>query len=188
MYQATLRSAGLWVGLFLLAAVSGCRTRVVHGEETVYTSAWWLGPTVLLIGLAAAAAGWRLRRWSGWLGYFLLAAGLALALILVPGVYHYRVKVDADHLETHHGAWWSPVRHHLRFDDLKELRWGSSEIPARNQYGQVVLTTIYFLVGIRKSGEEEMVEVGGLLREALPEVLNRARARGVPIIEKHFSP
>jgi hypothetical protein len=160
-------------GLALLTT-SGCYERVARGDQSVYQFAWWMGPAVIAGGILGVPAGWFLRRVNERWGFVLMVLGPVLLILVAPAMFSDRVVVDPDHFEARYGIWFRPSVHSIRFDDLREIRY----VKVKGARGR----TDYQLNCITKAGETRVVHAGDLVRNTVPEILARAKAKGVPVV------
>lgn len=137
---------------------------------------WWTGALCIAGGVIAIPAGLVVFRKNRWTGGLLVLGGLAVLGVLAPSMYADEPWVDADHFEARYGFWWSPTRHNIRFDDLREI-----QIVAKTKMTRRGKQTSYELHCAKKSGGTEIVHVGTIMGEAGGEILDRAEEKGVPI-------
>jgi hypothetical protein len=165
---------GAIFGALVLCGLCGCTHKETRTDQTVYRFDGWLIGLVFLAGLATIPFGRSLARRNRPCGWALLLAGpLFFSLGISPSLWNDEVIVDGDHFESRCGFWWSPTRHRVRFADLREIRCVGT--PRRRGRPSYSLRCTW------KSGERQTVEVKDLLREALPEILEQARASGVTV-------
>jgi hypothetical protein len=166
-----------FVHFLLLATLfgnSGCYDQSTHGDQTVFSFAAWLGPVVILGGLVFVPAGWFLRRVSAKWGFVVMGLAPVLLILVAPAMYSDKVVVDAEHFEARYGIWFAPSTHNIRFDDLREIR----HVGVRGNRNRVN----YQLECVRKDGSTEVVAIGDLVVNAVPEILRRAEAKQVQIL------
>jgi hypothetical protein len=156
--------------------MSGCYNREVTGETTTYSAAIWAGLLVILGGLCAIPIGLVItaRTWRGWL---VVAVGPIISFTIGPSLLLDTVKVDANHFECRYGAWWSPSQFNIRFDELQSMQHIVEE-----KQGRRGKTYNHYLICNYKNGHSTKVSVGDLMKQALDDILNRARARNVPVL------
>jgi hypothetical protein len=160
---------------FVLCSASGCYEKAVHGDQSVYSFATWLRILAIVGGIVMIPAGWFLRRASEKYGYTVVALGPLFLLVVAPAMFNDRVVVDAEHFEARYGIWISPYTHNVRFDDLREIHHVG--VPGRRN------RTTYQLHCFRKDGgEPEVVPIGDLVVNAVPEILDRAAAKKVHVV------
>jgi hypothetical protein len=159
-----------------LCFLAGCYERVSHGNESIYRFVWWLGPVIIAAGLLGIPLGWLLRKWSPRWGFVLMVMGPVLLLIIAPAMYSDYVVIDDEHFEAQYGFWFAPSVHNLRFGDLREIRYVA--VPGSRG------STYYELRCLSKTGRETVVDAGDLVRNTVPEILTRARARGVLVMDQ----
>jgi hypothetical protein len=170
------RGVLILVGLLALCFVSGCYERVSLGNQSLYHFAWWLGPAVIAAGILAVPIGWFVRKQNGRWGFVLMVMGPVLLIIAAPAMYSDRVLIDEEHFETRYGFWFSPTVQNIRFDDLQAIRY----VAVRARRGR----TNYELRCTRKSGGEATVHAGDLVKNAVPEILTRAKAKGIVVLDQ----
>jgi hypothetical protein len=159
-------------------AILGCVKQRVVGEATTYSPQPWAIAVTGLVAVAAAVAGWFIRRKKkGW-GYVLLGGGLLVLATTVPGLALSGATVDPDHVEWSRGF----RRYSLRFDDLAGIDHTVKSIP----FGRTS-QDVHYLVFTRKDGGATTIQVepdtDHYLRAAIPDILRRARGHGVPCTE-----
>jgi hypothetical protein len=176
VHSKRARGVLILVGLLALCFVSGCYERVSAGNQSLYRFDWWLGPAVIGAGILAVPIGWFVRKQNARWGFVLMVMGPVLLAIVAPAMYSDRVLIDDAHFEARYGFWFSPSEHNIRFDDLQAIRYIA--IPARRG------RTKYELRCARKSGGEATVHAGDLVRNAVPEILTRARAKGIIVLDQ----
>jgi hypothetical protein len=162
--------------MVVLLAASGCYERVTQADQSVYRFAWWTGPLVIVGGILSVPAGWYLRRVSQRFGFVLMCMGPFLLILIAPAMYSDRVVVDDQHFEARYGMWFRPSEHSVRFEDLREI----GVVGTRDRRGR----TKYVLRCTAKNGETQVVQAGDLVRNTLPEILARARAKGVQAVDE----
>jgi hypothetical protein len=157
----------------------GCVERHVEGDTTTYTTEPWAIVTVELAAFSACVAGWYIRRKRKWPGYILLGGGVLVLCTTAPGLAMSRATVDPDHVE-----WNIGFKHYsFRFDELAEIRHTVKEIPIGK-----TIRDVHYLDFTMKSGEKTHIQVepdgDRFLQDAIPEILMRAKERGVPCSEQ----
>jgi hypothetical protein len=175
-----VRGVRVLVGVLVLCLLCGCYERVVHGNQSIYRFAWWIGPLVIAAAFVALPLGWILRRWSKKYGFVLMALSPVALVIVAPAMYSDYVLIDDEHFEARYGFWFHPNEQKLRFQDLREVQY----VPLRDNRGRIK----YELHCIAKSGQMTVVPAGDLVKNTVPEILERARARGVVIVNQPVAP
>jgi len=170
------RSRVVVIGLLTLVLIPGCYERVVDGQESIYRFAWWLGLLVIAGGLLGVPVGWLLRRWSRKWGFALMCMAPILLIIVAPAMYSDHVVVDDEHFEDRFGFWFHPSTTTVRFQDLREIHY----VGVPDNRGRIN----YELRCISKTGQTEVVPAGDLAKNAVPEILSRAKARGVEVVSE----
>ncbi len=167
------RPAVLIVAL-LLCSMAGCYEHEISGNQSIYRFVWWLGPVVFVVGVLGSFVGWRLRKYRwGFIGFIM---GPVLILIVAPSMFSDRVVIDDDHFEARYGFWFSPTVHHVRFDELREMRYVAvTDMRGRRKFQ---------IHCVMNSGEVEVVHSGDLVKNTVSEFLARAQARGVPVVNR----
>ncbi len=169
----------LWL---LIASVPifflGCVRRHVEGDTTTYSPEPWVIAATGFVAAAAVMAGWYLRRRRKVWGYVLLGGGVLVLCTTVPGLYVSRAIIDPDHVEWSRGF----NRFYFRFDDLAEIDHTVKRIPIGGS-----IRNVHYLVFTRKTGEKTHIQVepdsDRFLEDAIPEILWRARERGLRCTE-----
>jgi hypothetical protein len=164
------------LALLSLVAMSGCYERVTAGDQSVYRFAWWTGPLLIVSGILSMPAGWYLRRVSQRFCFVLMCMGPFLLFLIAPAMYSDRVVVDGEHFAARYGIWFSPHEHSVRYDDLREI----GIVGTRDRRGR----TKYVLRCTTKAGETQVIPTGDLVRNTVPEILERARAKGVNVVDE----
>jgi len=159
------------VGVLALCLISGCYEHVSRGNQSLYRFAWWVGPMVIVGGILGVLIGWLLRKRSQTWGVLLMVMAPVLLVIVAPAMYSDHVLIDDEHFETRYGFWFSPAKHNLRFEDLREIRYVA--VPGSRG------STNHELHCIANTGQTSVVHAGDLVRNTVPEILARAKARGV---------
>ncbi|MGC8642741.1 MAG: hypothetical protein ACP5XB_23020 [Isosphaeraceae bacterium] len=144
-----------------------------RGDQAVYRFAWWLGPAVIAGGILAEPVGWYLRKVNRKWGFVLMVMGPVLLVAVAPAMYSDRVAVDKEHFEAKYGLWFRPTEKSVRFDDLREIRL----VGVKGNRGRIN----YELRCFTKTGETRIVPAGDLLKNTVPEILERAKAKGVNV-------
>jgi hypothetical protein len=160
--------------------------QVAGDGETVYRWSAWADFGFLAIVLVFLPVVWLVRKREALFGCVLplaLLAGVSaltmtFCALFVP--HKYEVSVTPDQFEVRKGGFGQPERQSFRFHDFKELRLGSEwktlarsgfVVPFRDSYMEIVF----------RDGRRENVVVGRLVEAALPELVDRAQGRGVPM-------
>jgi len=162
------------VTVLALLVISGCYERVTQGDQSVYRFAWWLGPAVIAGGILGGPVGWFVRKVNRRWGYALMFLSPFLLIAVAPAMYSDRVVVDDRHFEARYGMWFSPTVQDVKFDDLREIRY----VGVKDSRGR----TKYELRCITKTGETRVVPAGDLVKNTVPEVLAKARDKGVNVV------
>lgn len=160
--------------LVLCLASSGCYSITMQGEQAHYGFAWWAGPAVAATGLLMVPFGWFLGRRVWGRAYALMLAGPLIIFFVVPSMYSDSVVVDRDHFECRYGLWWSPSQFTVRYAEL-------SEIHLLEQRDGIKRRRHEYLLCLYKTGRQEKISVGTLVRQAVGDILHRAEERGVTV-------
>ena len=130
---------------------------------------------VVLVPIGIAAFIQKKRLW----GVILVLAGPIVAIGWAPGLYLDKVVVSEETLYSRHGFWWSPTIHNIRYDDLSNVRLGVDV--TRGRRGRKNYS--YYFDCSYKSGKQERVPVGDLVKQALPEIGAHFAKHGVNVVD-----
>jgi hypothetical protein len=161
---------------FLLGHVK----RQASGDTTSYAIEAWVIAVVASVAITVGVLGWYVRRKRKWFGYLMLGCGVLVLCTTVPGLSLSRTVVDPDHVE------WNRGSHHysFRFDELGGVEHTVKKIPL----GSIIKRDVHYLDFTKKSGEKVHIQLDlgadRILQDAIPEIIMRARERGVLCIEK----
>lgn len=158
-------------------ALAGCYRKVSEGGSLTLSLQPWVPLLVAIAGVVLVPVGVVLltRRQLLW-GIALPVVGLLMAIAIAPGMYLDRVVVNEEGFTSRHGFWWSPSVHDIRYKDLSVVRVVVEERTTRRGKSYSYSFDCSF-----KSGREERVPLGDVMREALPEIAQQFRAHGVPV-------
>jgi hypothetical protein len=177
------RSILILIVFACLCFVSGCYARASEGNVATYRYARWVPPAVIAVGLLAIPLGLLLGKGSKTSMFVAIGITSIVLLTEAPLTYSNYVIIDDDHFETDIGLWFASTesKHRsVQFQDLKEIRY----VETTYHYGRRP-TTNYDLHCIPKKGEPFVVQVsGGLVNNSLPEILYRAKAKGVKVVNQ----
>ena len=176
MQTGSARFRAVLVAALTVCFAAGCYERVTRGNESIYRFAWWLGPMIIAGGLVGVPIGLLLRKWSKRLGFVLMGLAPVLLFIVAPAIYSDYVRIDDEHFEARYGFWFAPSVHNLRFGELREVRY----VAVRGPRGR----TNYELRCLNKTGQLSVVSAGDLVRNTVPEILQRAKLRGVQVVDE----
>jgi hypothetical protein len=168
----------LWLVLMgVLLFCIGCVKQQVQGDTIIFSPEPWVIVVTALAAATASMTGWFVRRKRKWIGYLLLVGGILVLGTAVPGLAISKTVIDADHFE-----WWRGFKHtSVRFDDLSEVVHSIKRVPI----GRTTQDVHYFDF-IKKDGEVVHVQAelsDRFFSDATPEILGRARVKGVTITE-----
>jgi hypothetical protein len=154
-----------------LVFFTGCTQQYSENGSLAFSYQPW----VVLVPLGIAAFTQKKRLW----GVILIIAGPIVAIGLAPGLYLDKVVVSEDTLYSRHGFWWSPTIHNIRYDDLSNVRFGVDV--TRGRRGRKNYN--YYFDCSYKSGKQERVPVGDLVKPALDEIGTRFAKHGVNVVD-----
>jgi hypothetical protein len=185
----------LWAGRVLAIALCcqslGCDHRATEGRTVIYSFAAWVPALYATGGVLTIILGWLLQRnapWSlqrKWMGVLLMTVlAPVFLLIITPGTMLDRIVIDDDQFSLNTGIWWALTRIDVRFADLASIRVVARKSRNARNPGRVD----YQLMCIDHQGGTRIVPVGDLMRQAAPEALARAKARGVVILDGEHLP
>ncbi len=173
-----VRNGLLAISVAVTVMCVGCVRRRVVGDTTTYSPEPWIIAAVALGATAAVVAGWFVRRRRKWMGNILLGGGVLVLLTTFPGLAVSRAIVDPEHVEWNRGL----NRYHFRFDALAGIEHSVRKIPIGR-----TIQDVHDLDFTTKAGETTHIQVepgsDRYLQDAIPEILRRARDRGVPCTE-----
>lgn len=162
-------------------------TQVRADSETVYRWSGWADFGPLLAVLAFLPVAWLVRkrglllRCILFFGLFAGVIGLTTAFLALFMPHKYEVVVNSDQLEVRKGGFRQPERQTFRFHDLKEIRLGS-EWKTLARRGLIVPFRDSYLEIVFQDGQRQNVVVGWLVEAALPELVDRAKGQGIPLV------
>ena len=165
----------------LLLGVSGCVREDVNGSTITVTNELWAPFLALMGGVAAAPAGWFLRKKSNRIGWGLLIFSPILVVGIAPSLFLDRAVVDDTHFSLRTGIWGLTAVHDVKFADLSGIRLISEETTGRRGRKR----TNYYLLCERKDGTSAKVPLANQVAEtAAPYLIERAKALNVPIVDE----
>lgn len=158
------------------AVLSGCYQRIDKPEGATYSFSPVVPILMIVVGLVLIGMGVVVfaRRRFMW-GAILALLGLGAAVAVAPGMYLDHVVVGKDEFTSRHGFWWSPVIHRVRYDDLAAV---DVIVEEKRQRGR--RTFSYSLNCISKTGQQEIVPLGDIMREALTELAVKFQGHNIP--------
>lgn len=169
-----------WIIVWSLGCVllAGCYKKEIQDGAIVFSFQPWVPMLIIVAGVVAVPVGIVLYRNNArfW-GACCLVLGPLAAVVVAPGMFLDRVSVGPDGFYSRHGFWFSPTTHHIRYDDLAQVRVTVEE--HRGRRGR--RTYSYFFDCYFKSGGQERVPLGDIMREALPEIADQFRRHGVQV-------
>jgi len=166
---------------FLLLGLSGCVREDVDGSTFTYSNELWVSLVTLLAGVAAAPAGWYLRKQSARFGWGLLILSPFIVVGMAPSLYLDRAVVDDTHFSLRTGFWGMTAVHDVNFADLSRVRLIAEESTGRRGSKH----TNYYLLCERKDGTSAKVPIGNKVAEtAAPRLIEGAKAQNVPIVDE----
>lgn len=165
----------------ILGATCGCVSEETDGATHVFTYETWVPLSVLLGGLAAAPAGWFLRKSSARFGWALLLLGPVAAIFFAPSLFRDRAEVDETSLFIRTGIWGLTAVHEVPFDTLEQVRIVSEETRGRRGRKR----TNYFMLCEQNNGNTAKVPINNAVSEAAaPEFLKRVSELGIPVTDE----
>lgn len=166
------------VGLTLIV-MTGCHDKVANNGNINITFSLWVPLLLLIGGLAAVPIGILLvRKRQRFWGITLLLVGPLVGLALAPGMFQDRVTVNQEGFYSRHGFWWDPTIHEIKYDHLAAVRITIEERTGRR--GRKSYS--YYFDCSFKSGQQERVPLGDLMKEALPDITEQFRQHGVQVV------
>jgi len=169
--------------VFCCTVICGCYQKVSQPDGLVVSFQPWVPLLVVIGGLAAVPVGIllftqppRVRNQRFW-GVCLALGGPLAVIVGAPSFYLDRVVVNQEGFYSRHGFWWDPTVHQIRYDDLTRVTVAVEERAGRRG-GK---TYAYFFDCSFKSGKQERMPLGDLVRQALPEITEQFRKHAVPV-------
>jgi hypothetical protein len=163
--------------VFCCILLAGCFRRVTENGDVIFSFEPWVpllvvfgGFVVLLIGVVLL-----LQKQRFW-GILVAIAGPLIAGVIAPGMYQDHVVVNQEGFYSRHGFWWNPTTHKILYKDLNQV-----QLVIEERTGRRGKTKSYFFDCTFKSGQQERVPLGDIMREALPEITEQFRVNGVPL-------
>ncbi len=156
-----------------LAGLSGCYDQTTNGDESTYSFALWVRVLVILAGIIFIPAGWAIRKDNARWGWMLLVMGPVLLVLIAPSLFTDRVRVTPQGFEATYGMWFSPNKVSVRFEDVTRMQI----VGTRGSRGRIN----YSLHCMTKSGQETVMALGDLTKNAVPEISDRAKEHGINI-------
>jgi hypothetical protein len=181
------RLVGIAVALSL-CLLAGCIEKTTHGSETVYSYSLWTGAPLALMGLSSVAVALFILHVDSRIVLLCMCLGSALVIFSSPGIYTDTVVVDDDHFVASYGTFFDPTVQDIRFDDVAEMKFVAEVYSSRRgpRYNGR-----YKLFCTMKSGDSYIVRVGEpeeLTMQAIPEILAKARGKGITVIKQGRMP
>jgi hypothetical protein len=184
--RSQTKSLALFRGLSLLAmfaclfCLTGCVSERDSGTAKIYTIDLWVSALLLIIGLAAAPAGYFLREWSDRVAWGLMIVGPILALGVAPSLFLNKTTVAAEELNVRCGI-WGTTGYHVKYDNLNSVRL-TTEV-TRGRRGRK--NTNHYLVCDCKDGTSTKLPLSNdCVEQAAPHFLQLVQAKGVPFGEE----
>ncbi len=162
----------------VLLVLPGCTNEAREGDVVTYTFAWWV-PVSMVVGCVIVfLVGVFLLVHSRY-GWVLILGSPLFGIFLVPALFSDRVTITPNHFDLQTGIWFSPSSHHLEFANVQQIELISQVNNGRRK------TTSYFMLCTLKSGGQEKVPLGDLMRNGpTEEIVRVAHARGIPILDR----
>jgi hypothetical protein len=183
MFRVIGRRAVLLPAVGALCLCAGCYTRTSQGDRTTYAFAGWLLALIIVAALAALPAAWFLRKRSGKWAFVLGCMAPIVLILAVPSMFRDRVEVSPAGFRMSTGLWFAPNSHQYEFDQLAGM-----ELRARTVQGRGGPHEEYDLVCRPKGGTPQSVPIGDLMRFAVREIVEAAKAKGVPVTGEQLLP
>jgi hypothetical protein len=173
------RLSCIFVG-FLCILIVGCYQKEPENDGVVISFQAW-GPLLLVLaGLASVPLGIllfaRSQRFRA-LAVIMCIAGPVAAGVIAPGMFLDRVVVNQDGFSARYGLWWNPSVHQIRYEELNLVRLDVVEKTSRGRK-----TYSYYFDCSYKSGKQERIPLGDLMRQAAPELVQQFHKHGVPVM------
>jgi hypothetical protein len=169
---------GSFAVVLACAAMCGCYRKVNEHGNIVISFDTWVPVLAALIGLAAVPVGGVMfARGNRFKGGLVAVIGPLAAVVIAPMFYLDRVVINEEGFSSRHGFWWSPTVHDIRYQDLAFVQ--VTEEVRTTRRGR---SYSYYFDCTFKSGRQERVPLGDVMKEALPEIAEHFRRHGVVVI------
>lgn len=158
-------------------AAAGCIEKVSGADGVVFSYQLWVPALLTVGGIAALPVGVLVfRRKSRFWGGCMAVVGPLAAGVVAPGMFLDKTVVTEDGFTSRHGFWWSPIVHTVRYEDLSQVR-----LTVEERSGRRGKKYSYYFDCDLKSGRQERVPLGDIMREAVPDIAAQFRKHGVPV-------
>lgn len=158
--------------------VTGCYQKDITNEGTVYSIQSWVPILTGLGGIIAVVVGIMLLKYQKYMWGIVFAIGGPIATVAIaPMLMMDRVVVSQQGFISTHGFWWSKTIHDIKYAELANVVISVEEKTGRRGRKNY---SYYFDCSF-KSGGQERVPLGDLMREALKDILQQFMLNKVPV-------
>ena len=120
-----------FIALVLLLSMGGCVKETTESTIQTFSYELWVPLSVLLVGILATAAGWKLRDTSARFGWGLVVMGPCAVFLFAPSLLREQVIVDDTGLYTRSGIWGLTAVRDVKYEDLQLVRFTFRAGPQR---------------------------------------------------------
>lgn len=164
----------------LILVTGGCVKESADGDQSIFRFAPWLIATALGITIAVMIIGWWVRKRIN-IGLGMVILGVICLLVVIPSLVSERVVLNDNGFRLVTGFWFSRTRMAVEFDDTICITVTEK---ARAQRRAASRKDVNLVCNAKKDDRDQVVPVGDLMKRALPEILARAKAAGVEIVDQ----
>lgn len=172
----------VWPGIVLLF-LAGCVQKAEDGPQSIYKfesggirSFGVLMLAILFCGLTLTYIA-RQKRQFPLRGLIAVTLSLFVLCLALPSIAEDYVRIDDEHFESSESKVFSARQHDIRFADLDRIEVSVEIIEGLRDNYKFADLICHF-----KNGEVVKVHLGNVQKKAVPEILDKAEARGVQIV------
>jgi hypothetical protein len=166
------------LAFMLLVVCSGCTVEKKDGDTSTFTYEFWIPLVMIFGGAAVAVGGFFLRNFWERMGWGMMILGCIGTILVGPGMFLEYATVSPEEFKLRTGFWFYPTSHTVRYDNISGIQVTSEE--KRGRRGRK--TKSFYLVCGLKSGGQEKIPVGDLMKEGAAErMLQMADSKQIPV-------
>lgn len=162
-----------------LSICSGCYKRTIENNSLTITNEWWVPALFGLAGLAAIALGIFLimRKFDWYWAIISIVLGVMSLAYFTPDSALTKVVINDKSFYSSSGFLFLLEETKINFQDVQQVTERVKESTGRR--GRKEYTN--FLVFNEKDGTKEELKFNGVIKEALPELLEKIMENGIEI-------